>query len=325
MLKPQSYIFALMIFVLSLVWGPAQAVEGDFIIIGTGGVTGVYYPTGGSICRMVNRERSKHGIRCAVESTQGSVNNIELLRKREIDMAVVQADIQDHAYKGSEEFKDAGPHSELRALFSLHSELFTLVARKDSGIASLSDLKGKRVNIGNPGSGQRAIMERLMASLGWQYTTFLKTFEYKSSEQSRALCRDRFDAMVFVVGHPSGSIKEATVDCDSAIIDVAGPAVDKLVDQHAYYRHATIPGNMYRGNEQDIKTFGLAATFVATDRVSEEVAYHVVKAVFEDLETFSRLHPAFYGLKREDMIRNDLSAPIHPGALKYYKEAGLME
>lgn len=304
--------------------GLSQAVEGDFIIIGTGGVTGVYYPTDGSICRMVNRDRKEHGIRCAVESTQGSVYNVERLRQKDLDMAVVQADIQDHAYRGIEEFKEAGPHSELRALFSLHSELFTLVARKDSGINSMADLKGKRVNIGNPGSGQRAIMDRLMQALDWEYSDFLKTFEYKSAEQAKALCRDRFDAMIFVAGHPSGSIKEATVECDSVLLDVTGPAVDKLVAEHGYYRTLSIPAGMYRGTERDVQTFGLAATFVTTSRVSNEVAYHVVKAVFENLDTFTQLHPAFRGLKREEMIRNDLAAPMHDGAIKYYKEAGLM-
>ncbi len=304
--------------------GLGHAAESEFIIIGTGGVTGVYYPTGGSICRMVNRNRKEHGIRCAVESTQGSVYNVAGLRSKDLDMAVVQADIQEHAYKGTEEFKDAGPHSELRALFSLHSELFTLVVRKDSGINSLAELKGKRVNIGNPGSGQRAIMDRLMQALDWSYGDFLKTFEYKSAEQAKALCRDRFDAMVFVAGHPSGSIKEATVECESVLLDVTGPAVDQLVAAHSYYRPLTIPGGMYRGTERDVRTFGLAATFVTTSRVSDEVAYHVVKAVFENLDTFTQLHPAFRGLQREDMIRNDLAAPMHDGAIKYYKEAGLM-
>ncbi len=318
----KKIIVCCLFFVLTAV-SPSYAAEGKFVIIGTGGVTGVYYPAGGAICRMVNRQRRENGIRCAVESTEGSVYNVAQLNARDLDIAVVQADIQDHAFRGIEEFK-SGAYKNLRSLFSLHTELFTLVARKDSGITTLNDLKGKRVNIGNPGSGQRATMDRVMAALDWQYSDFLKTFEYKSSQQAQALCRDRFDAMVFVAGHPSGSIKEATIDCDSVLIPVVGAAIEGLVSRHTYYRPSTIPGGMYRGNDNDVATFGLAATVVATDQVSDEVAYHVVKAVFENFEAFKLLHPAFHGLDRDAMVKSDLTAPIHPGALKFYREQGLL-
>ena len=163
------------------------AADNTFVTIGTGGVTGVYYPTGGAICRLVNRGRKDHGIRCSVESTGGSVYNINTIRAGELDFGVAQSDWQYHAYNGSSKFKDKGAFKELRAVFSVHPEPFTVVARKDSGIKSFDDLKGKRVNIGNPGSGQRGTMEVLMAAKGWKNSDFKLASELKASEQSQAL------------------------------------------------------------------------------------------------------------------------------------------
>ncbi|MBL4719628.1 MAG: TAXI family TRAP transporter solute-binding subunit [Alphaproteobacteria bacterium] len=297
----------------------------EFVTIGTGGVTGVYYPTGGAICRLVNKNRKSHGIRCSVESTGGSVYNINTIRAGELDMGVAQSDWQYHAYNGTSKFSKKGKFSGLRAVFSVHPEPFTVVARKDSGIKNIMDLKGKRVNIGNPGSGQRGTMEVLMKALGWTKSTFALASELKSSEQSKALCDNKIDAMVFTVGHPSGSIKEATTSCDTVLVEVSGAAVDKLIADNDFYRSATVPGGMYRGNPSDTKTFGVGATFVSSINTSENTVYHVVKAVFENFDSFRKLHPAFAGLKKSEMIKDGLSAPLHDGAAKYYKEAGLLK
>ncbi len=300
------------------------AAQQQFITIGTGGVTGVYYPTGGAICRLVNKGRKEHGIRCSVESTAGSTYNLNTIRAGELDMGVAQSDWQYHAYNGTSKFQEAGADKDLRAVFSVHPEPFTVVARADAGVKTFTDLKGKRVNIGNPGSGQRGTMEVLMGALGWTNDDFALASELKSAEQSKALCDNKIDAMVFTVGHPSGSIKEATTSCDSVIVEVSGPAVDKLVSDNAFYRHATIPGGMYRGNDADVKTFGVGATFVSSTKVSADVVYQVVKAVFANFDSFRKLHPAFANLKQEEMIKDGLSAPLHDGAVRYYKEAGLM-
>jgi TRAP transporter TAXI family solute receptor len=302
----------------------ARAAEQRFITIGTGGVTGVYYPTGGAICRLVNKGRKEHGIRCSVESTGGSVYNLNTIRAGELDMGVAQSDWQYHAYNGTSKFADQGPFKELRAVFSVHPEPFTVVARADSGIKTFEDLKGKRVNVGNPGSGQRGTMEVVMNALGWTMDDFALASELKSAEQSAALCDNKIDAMVFTVGHPSGSIKEASTSCDSVIVSVSGPAIDKLVEENAYYRKAVIPGGMYRGSDEDVETFGVGATFVSSTATPDDVVYNVVKAVFENFDDFKKLHPAFANLKKEEMVTDGLSAPLHPGAEKYYKEAGLM-
>ncbi len=317
------FLFA---FVLLVGAAPAPVkAEQKFVTIGTGGVTGVYYPTGGAICRLVNKTRKEHGIRCSVESTGGSIYNLNAIGAGELDMGVAQSDWQYHAYNGTSKFEEKGPNKDLRAVFSVHPEPFTVVARKDSGIKKFQDLKGKRVNIGNPGSGQRGTMEVVMKVLGWTMADFKLASELKADEQGGALCDNKVDAMVYTVGHPNGSIKEATTSCDSVIVEVAGPEIEKLVNENAYYRFATIPGGMYRGSDQDVKTFGVGATFVSSAKVPEDVIYNVVKAVFENFEDFTKLHPAFGSLKKEEMTKDGLSAPLHPGAAKYFKEAGLMK
>ena len=297
----------------------------DFITIGTGGVTGVYYPTGGAICRLVNKDRKDHGIRCSVESTGGSIYNINTIREGELEFGVAQSDWQYHAYNGSSRFEEQGAFEDLRAVFSVHPEPFTVVARADAGIETFEDLKGKRVNIGNPGSGQRGTMEVVMEAMGWTTDDFELATELKAAEQSAALCDNQIDAMVYTVGHPSGSIQEATTACDSVLVTVDNDVIRQLVEERPYYRMATIPGGMYRGNPDDVTTFGVGATFVTSAGVSEDAVYTVVKAVFENFEDFKGLHPAFAVLEMEQMVQDGLSAPLHAGAETYYREAGLIE
>ena len=322
MLIKRTLTTALVAFGLAMGATATQAAN-SFITIGTGGVTGVYYPTGGAICRLVNKGRKEHGIRCSVESTGGSVYNLNTIRAGELDMGVAQSDWQFHAYNGTSKFKSAGANKELRAVFSVHPEPFTVVARADSGIKTFADLKGKRVNIGNPGSGQRGTMEVLMDALGWKKSDFALASELKAAEQSKALCDNKIDAMVYTVGHPSGSIKEATTTCDTILVPVTGAAVEKLIKENDYYRTAVIPGGMYRGNPNDVTTFGVGATFVSSTKTPADTVYQVVKAVFENFDDFRKLHPAFANLKKDEMVKDGLSAPIHDGAARYYKEAGL--
>ena len=301
-----------------------QAAEEKFITIGTGGQTGVYYVVGQSICKLVNRGQAEHGIKCTAPSTGGSVANINAIREGAMDMGVAQSDWQYHAYNGTSKFEEQGPFKDLRAVFSVHAEPFTVVARADAGIDTFDDLKGKRVNIGNPGSGQRGTMEVVMGVLGWSKDDFALASELKSAEQSAALGDNKVDAIIFTVGHPNGSIQEATTTTDAKLIPVEGPEIDKLVEENAYYAKAVIPGGMYRGSDADTNTFGVKATFVSSASVDEEVIYQVVKAVFDNFERFKGLHPAFANLKQEDMIADGLSAPLHPGAERYYKEQGWM-
>ena len=304
--------------------GTAAIAQQKFFTIGTGGVTGVYYPAGGAICRLVNADRKDHGIRCSVESTGGSIFNLNAIRDGEMDVGVVQSDWQHHAFNGTSQFKDQGANKDLRAIFSLHPEPFTVVARRDAGIKDFDDLKGKRVNVGNPGSGQRATMAVVLDALGWSLSDFSLASELRPAEQSQALCDNKVDAIIYTVGHPNGSIQEATTSCDTVLVNVTGAAIDKLVESNPYYAKATIPGGMYNGNPDDITTFGVGATVVSSSAVPEEYVYRMTKAVFEKFDDFKKLHPAFEVLDKKAMTTNALSAPLHDGAAKYYKEAGLM-
>lgn len=317
-------IFALALSVKFVAAPQVSAADMSFVTIGTGGVTGVYYPAGGAICRLVNKGKKEHGFRCTVESTGGSVYNINAITAGELEIGVVQSDWQYHAYNGTSKFQEKGPNENLRAVFSIHPEPFTVMARADSGIKDFQDLKGKRVNIGNPGSGQRSTMEVVMETMGWTTDDFKLASELKTAEQSKALCDNKIDATVTVVGHPSSIIKEAATSCDSVIVNVTGSEIDNLVEEFSYYRKATVPGGMYRGTDNDVQTFGMGATVVTSTKVSMNAIYTVVKAVFENFDDFKKLHPAFANLKKEEMVKDGLSAPLHGGAKIYYKEAGLL-
>ena len=308
---------------IALVPSSASAAT-KFISIGTGGVTGVYYPTGGAICRLVNQNRKTHGFRCSVESTGGSVYNINTVRAGELEFGVAQSDWQHHAYHGTSTFQEQGAFEDLRAVFSVHPEPVTVLARRDAGIKNVQDIKGKRLNIGNPGSGTRATWEVLEAALGWQRSDLKLAAAMKSAETGQALCDNKIDAYFWLVGHPSALTQETVSSCDAVLVNVAGESIDKLVAENAFYRHATIPGGMYPGNPDDVKTFGVGATFITSAKVPEAVVYEVAKAVLGNLDDFRKLHPAFAHLKAEEMIKDSLSAPLHEGAIRAYKELGLM-
>ncbi len=297
----------------------------NIITIGTGAITGVYYPAGGAICRLMNVKRKEHGIRCFVESTGGSIYNLHALRNHDIDFGIVQSDWQYNAYHGKGDFASGPAFKELRSVFSLHAEMFTVAVREGNGIATFDDLKGKRVNIGNPGSGMRAIMEDLLKIKGWSHASFASVSETSPGEAMRDFCTKKIDAMVFAAGHPNGIIQELTAQCGAKLIAVQGKEVDKLLKDSPYYSRTVIPGGMYRGNNSNIPTFGVKATLVTTAEESETAVYEMVKSVFEHFNDFKTLHFVFATLDKDRMLESGLSAPLHPGAARYYKEAGLIK
>jgi len=294
-----------------------------FMTIGTGGVTGVYYAAGGAICRLVNKDRAKHGIRCSVESTGGSVFNINTIKAGELDLGFAQSDIQYNALKGVAQFKDA-PYGDLRSVFSVHPEPFTVVARKEAGVKGFTDFKGKRFNVGNPGSGTRASLEELLAAMGWTLADFSLASELKADEHGAALCDGKIDGFMFAAGHPSANIQDPTTTCGARLIPLTGPAVDRLVAEHPYYAKARVPGGLYPNNPDPTETYGALATVVASSQTPADTVYQVVKAVFDNFDEFKKLHPALANLEPEGMIKTGLSAPLHEGALRYYKERGWM-
>jgi hypothetical protein len=309
--------------------GGSLAQGKKFIAIGTGGPTGVYFVVGNSICRMLHKGAAegrkkgrKHGIRCSAPSTGGSTYNIGQISEGELDFGVAQSDWQYHAVNCSSEKVTCNKN--LRAVFSVHPEPFHIIVGKESGINSWDDLKGKRVNIGNPGSGQRGTMEVLMAAHGTKAGDFAQATELTSTEQSKALCDGKIDAYGYTVGVPNAGVAVATDGCDARIINLASGVEKKLVNDNPFYAFATIPKGTYKTSDSDVTTFGVMATFVTSTETADDVVYELVRAVFENLDDFRKLHPAFKNLDPKQMITDGLSAPLHSGAVKYYKEKGLM-
>lgn len=302
---------------------PTQA-QTQFVTIGTGGVTGVYYAVGGAVCRLMNKDRATTGIRCSVESTGGSVYNVNTIRAGELDFGVVQSDVQYNASKGENQFKDAGAVEDLRAVFSIHPEPLMVAARKEAGISKFQDFKGKRLNIGNPGSGQRATVDMLLPALGMSKSDFSLASELKADEHGAALCDNKIDGFAYVVGNPSANLQDVTTTCAAQLVNVTGPEIDKLIETYPYYASVTIPGDMYANNPNETTTYGVLATMVASAKTSPEVVYQLVKSVFDNFDEFKKLHPAFANLDPKLMVKDGLTAPMHEGAVKYYKEKGWM-
>ncbi|BCO09064.1 C4-dicarboxylate ABC transporter substrate-binding protein [Desulfolithobacter dissulfuricans] len=302
----------------------AQA-KTTFVTIGTGGITGVYYPTGGAIAKMVNKKRKQYGIRATVESTGGSVFNINAVMSGDLEFGIAQSDRQYQAVHGLAEWEKKGPQKDLRAVFSIHPESVTLVAAVDAGIKDIRDLKGKKVNIGNPGSGQRQNAIDALETVGIDYKKDLQAESAKASEAPGLLQDGRIDAFFYTVGHPSGAIKEATSGARKVrFASITG--IDKLLAKYPYYASSVIPVAMYPGaqNDKDVPTFGVKATLVTSAKVPDDVVYAITKEVFDNFDDFKKLHPAYSTLTKESMLEG-LSAPLHPGAVKYFKEVGLMK
>ena len=296
--------------------GAGTSIRTENLKIGTGSAVGVYDRAGKVICAIVG---GATGTTCEAVNSGGSLDNLDKLKFAALDAALVQSDWQFHATRGSAKFAFSGAMTSLRSLFSLHAEPLTLIARDDSGIRTLDDLPGHIVNIGNKGSGHRATMEQLMIAKGWGRRAFTAT-DLPAEKQAAALCDGKVDAIVFMVGHPNSSVREASLDCPVAFIPV-----DKLISDNAFYAKAKIAGNIYRGQPEPVSTFGVVATLVTTDRLSEAVAYSLVRGVFTNLTRLKQSDLAFVGLDAKAMVRDGLSAPLHPGAVRYFKEAGLLE
>jgi len=316
-------LFCLFIFFYALT-GSSPVSGKQFITIGTGGVTGVYYPTGGAISKMVNNKYKKYHIKATVESTAGSVYNINAVLSKNLEFGIVQSDRQYQAYYGMAEWSKKGPKKKLRSVFSIHSESITLVASASSGIQKVSDIKNKRVNLGNPGSGQLQNAKDVLQAFGIDLSNIKP--EYAKAIEAPGLLQDeKIDAFFYTVGHPAGAIKEATSGRIKVnIIPIKGKCIEKLCGKFPYYTKVIIPGAYYPNTiiKKDVESIGVKATLVTHSQLDEKIVYAITKEVFENFDAFKKLHPSYFSLTKKKMFEG-LSAPIHKGALKYYKENGL--
>jgi TRAP transporter TAXI family solute receptor len=269
----------------------------------------------------MNQDRATTGLRCSVESTGGSVFNVNAIKSGELDFGMTQSDVEFNAVKGQQQFKD-GPMGDLRAVYSVHPEPFTVLSRKEANIQKFEDFKGKRFNVGNPGSGTRASMEELLAQMNWKISDFSLAGELRADEQGTALCDNKIDGFYYGVGHPSAAIQDPTTSCGARLVSLTGPAVDALLKAKPYYSVATIPGGMYANNPNPTTTYGVRAILVTSAKVPESTVYALVKATFDNFDEFKKLHPAFANLDPKEMVKAGITAPLHPGAEKYFKEKG---
>lgn len=322
MRKMTLFTFGLIV-VSACAFGSISLAKTQFVTIGTGGITGVYYPTGGAIAKMVNAKKGVYNIRATVESTAGSVFNINAVLNGDLEFGIAQSDRQFQAFNGLDEWEKQGAQKDLRAVFSIHPELITLVVADDANINSLQDLNGKKVNLCGHGSGSRrnALDALMMADIDPEKD--LMAENAKAAEAPGLLQDGRIDAFFYTVGHPSGAIKEATAGARKVKfipIEVDPAALKRF----PYYARSTIAHGSYPNakNRADVKTFGVKATLVTSVKVPEETVYAITKEVFDNFDAFRKLHPAYAHLTKESLLEG-LSAPVHNGAMKYFKEVGL--
>ena len=299
------------------------AFSAQFITIGTGGITGTYYPTGGAVCRLVNKVKKETGIRCSVESTGGSVYNINTIKNGELDFGIAQSDVVYQAANGVKKFEGKKVYK-LRSVIAIYPELFTLVTRKDANINNIMDIKGKRINLGNPGSGNEATALAMFNAIGMKKSDLAFAGALKAAEMPDALRDNKIDGYFYMVGHPTANIKDASNSVDVKITPITGDKINKFVKANPYFAQADVPGGIYKGNENGTPTFGVKAVLVTSTDVSNEAVYTVVKEILENFEDFKKLHPAYATITKKSLL-DGLSADLHEGAKKYFKEAGLIK
>ncbi len=309
------------VIVLTMTGAPAIAAPSS-LTVATAGAMGGYRSLGGAICRMVNATRKSHRLRCSVVLTEGSVANIRDVLSGAVDMGIAQGDTLHYARVGEGPFR-AAPHGNLRRLFSLYPEVFTLVVRKDAGIRRFEDLRGKRVAIGTEGSGTRASMDLAMEAFGVERAELKGAVELGFVDLAAALCENRIDAFALIDAHPNSIVEDAASGCPAEIVSVTGQQIDALLAARPYFAKAQIPGGMYRGTDSARASFGTAATVVVAADMPVDTAYAITKAVFDHFDDFRKFHPALAPLTMDAAV-NGGDAPLHPGAVKYFKEIGLM-
>ena len=295
------------------------------MLLGTGSVQGVYFPVGGVICRLLNRHKSLHRIRCSLESTGGSIQNLRDLRAGDFDLVFAQSDWQYHAYNGSSTFREQGPNKDLRAVLALESDPLALIVKVDSDIADFDDLQDRTVSFGYARSLQHRIINELLSAKGWTDKNFQRVRRMNDSKQVGELCADRVEAILLLSSSLTDYLRDLDESCKLRLVPIEGPEITRIIEQKPYYRVGRIPKGRHLDSKLDTPSFGLGATFVALESTSPKAIYHVVKEIVENFKDFQSLHPSLASLRKKDLPYAGISAPLHPGAIRYYREARLMQ
>ncbi len=292
----------------------------DAITIGTGGTRGIYHPVGNAICKIVNKNTST---RCSAESTRGSVYNVNTIKTEEIDFGIIQGDIAYQAFKGDGKFK-GGQISDLRGVMAIYPELLSFIVNKKSGIQKFEDIKGKKITIDVPGSGTAITATTVFEAFGIKPQD-ISLSEVKVSDSPTALQEGRIDGYFYMVGHPAASIKDASSFSDISIIPIEGASINKLTQKYPYYTKGAISANLYKGVTTDVPTLGVKAVLVTNVKAKEDVVYQVTKAILDNFSEFKELNPVLKDpLITKESLLEGLGVPQHPGAIRAFKEAGLL-
>lgn len=310
-------------FVLAFLAVSCAKEEAPSYLIGTGGLAGNYHSVGLALRRILANNPATSELQFDERTSSGSVSNINAIVRGEIQFGIAQADHQYQAVNGLDEWSDKGPQTELRAIFSLYADSVTLVAGADTDIRSMEDLKGKLVDIGAPGSGtlSNAVDGLRAAGIDWQKD--IEVSQANLDDRLAMFMRGEIDAFFYTVSHPNIEIKFATFSVRGARI-IPLNDIDSLIDSSPFYSRVLIPSGTYlmANNDVDIETIGVYATLLTSAQVSEDVVYAVTKAVFENVESSTDLRSEF-GALLSDQFSKSLTAPMHPGAAKYYREVGI--
>jgi len=296
---------------LALATPSALAAEQRPLVIAGGEVTGYYFPVAGALCRVINKDHPR-GMTCTVMPSSGSAANLAALRAGEVDLALVQSRAAQLAVAGEEGFHDAGPMTDLRALMALHGEVAVVVSRPGSGIEQIGDLKGKRVNLGRPGSFQRVMAETVLDAAGLSQGDLSVLVELDLNEQVAELCQGNIDAAVFTGIHPMAEVQSAIEECGATLVPIRAKAVDAYLRKSPWVARFVVKGNTYDGQKSEVPALGMK-TLLVTNRLSGDEVADLMRTVWANFGALTRLHPVLNDLTRAEASRDGIPIRLHDG------------
>lgn len=311
---------------------PAEKPTGPtrvFIGIATGGTGGTYFPVGGAIASIISNfadyetPQGKVDVVATAQTSGASVANVNMITNKEIETGFAQNNVVYWAYTGTEAFKDKTPMKNLRVIMSLYPETIQIVALKKSGIKTVFDLKGKKVAVGDKGSGTEIDARTILSLHGITYDDIEEQF-MSFAEAADALKDERIDALFTTAGIPTASIVELSTTKEITIVEITDDKINELIQKVPYYSKFIIPKDTYKGMEKDIQTVTCLAQWVCDESLDADVVYHIVKAVFDHKADLEKVHAKGKDISPENAVKG-VAIPFHPGAEKLFKELGLIK
>lgn len=317
-MKRKILIMLVLMMLLTVTISGCSTTEKTNLILATGGTTGTYYSFGGAMAQIFNTKIENMNI--TAQSTGASVENCKLLGKNEAELAILQNDMLDYAYNGTEAFKDSKIEN-VRGIAILYPEIVQIVGSE--GIASVEDLKGKKVSVGAPGSGVEANARQILAAAGLTYDDM--DVSYLSFAESADAYKDKhIDAFFVTSGIPNSSIQDISTQNAISLVSLSDEAIAGLTEKYPFFGEYTIPANTYKGQTKEAKTVAVMATLATNAEASEDVVYKITKSLFDNQPELAKAHAKGVEVSLENAI-SAISIPLHPGAEKYYKEVGLIK